>query len=72
MEASLQVCYLASSANPMNKSNSLDIYHSEIDEIKIGTSIRPKRQKIKKKKMYTNYTYVQEVTQGDPPTSNTY
>jgi hypothetical protein len=69
-EASLRVFWLASSVNPMNTSNSLDIYHSEKDDIKYDTSIKPERQKIKNQ-MYKNYTYVQEVTQGYLPTSNT-
>jgi hypothetical protein len=64
------MCHLASFANPTNTSDSLDICHSEKDDIKNDTSIKPKRQKIKEK-MYKNYTYVQELTKVDPPTSNT-
>jgi hypothetical protein len=58
-EASLRVCQLASSTNPKNTSDSLDICHSEKEDINNYTSIKQKD-----KKMYKNYTYVQEVTQA--------
>jgi hypothetical protein len=58
-EASLRVFQLAPSANPKNTPNSLDIFHSEKQDINNDTSIKQKD-----KKMYKNYTYVQEVTQA--------
>jgi hypothetical protein len=48
-DASLQVCQLAPSANPTNTYDSLNIYHSEKNDIKNDTFIKPKRQKLKRK-----------------------
>jgi hypothetical protein len=69
-EEIIQVCRLVSSANPTNTYDSLDIFHSEKEDIKNATSIKPKRQKLKRKK-YNTIHMLQEVTQDDPPTSNT-
>jgi hypothetical protein len=56
-EESLRVCHLASSANPTNTSDSLDICHSEKYLIKNDTSIKPKRQNIKRKCKRTIHMY---------------
>jgi hypothetical protein len=71
VEASLQVSWLAPSMNLENTYYSLDICDSEKYNIKNDMSIKPKRRK-DKKRMYTTIHMLQEVTQGDPHTSNTY
>ena len=51
----------------MNTSDSFEIFHSKKYDINNNTAIKKKYKNL----LYKNYTYVQEVTQGDPPMSNT-